>query len=125
MTIAETDRADNNGNLKALFKAQEPLLHDIIGKQHEVFTILTSFKDSLDALQDKIDQSQTPGTAGSVLVNDQEVILSRDVNFPSSFEDVIDERRSLFVTLGIVFANRVIGTGVSHFFETALVSIFH
>ena len=76
MTIAETDRADNNSNLKTLYEAQELLLHDIIGKQHEVSTNLISCKDSLDALQDKIDQSQTPNAAGPASVDDQKVILN-------------------------------------------------
>ena len=75
MTIAETDRAGNIGNLRILFDAQAPLLHDIIGKQHEVSTDIASCKDSLDALQEKIDLSQTPGAAGSAIVDEQKEIL--------------------------------------------------
>ena len=73
--MAETDRADSHENLKTLFEALAPLLHDIIGKQHEVSADVTSYKDSLNILQEKMDQLQTTGAVGSVLVDDQKAIL--------------------------------------------------
>ena len=75
ITTAETVRADHVENLKTLLEAHTPLLHSIIGNQHEFFIDRGSCKDNLGKLRKKVHHLTTQGAGASVKLDAQQEIF--------------------------------------------------
>ena len=72
MSTVETDCADNLENLKVLSEAQSALSLNVTEKQYEVLGDLTSCKESLNKLLEKVNLSHSQGSRVSVAVDRQE-----------------------------------------------------